>query len=653
MACGRSRGLGRPLTSVHTFRPGTSGGWRRIQFCRFRLLRFPTVSISVTGPQSGTTYYVGDSYVVTVIGPPNQPVTVNQTRASLVPNVTWQTNAQGVWSTSGTWTSSDVGTYTQTWSVAGVVASPTLRFSISQTSYTISGVVTMGGIPLPGVAIKRDGTAITATSSTGQYSLNVTPGSYLVAPFLAGYTFTPPSTPVTITTSSQTASFMVISGTVTGTPPAAPAPDPTPTPITPPVVSGSTQACGDISGTWTDAASDAFSLAQLGNAVSGSTTQPDARCGSVTWQITGQLNPDGTFTLTESNPNPPVDACGQTVQQSLTASATILNCSQLSETCISGSGSGCGGVAAASGGRLIRRSSLSIGKNPKGAAASTSTTWTRSSNPPGLQVTVDLNKGVVGAILSGRNKTGALTVKINGPQTTTLGQSNSAGPSTQEFSLKRTSLSPGQYSSVVANWDEISLNVPIGFNVLGPTRFSMYNTPAENLCTGTATPVYLFFFNTQGACAFDVGTLRSDFMTNTVLNGTGSSASYGLLKPFSATYLKNYCPLSTISGATSANTFVIGTPKTGTCNSIVASGVSLAVNPSPQTGGTWQCLDNVLLVNTSSDTVNSTMVVQDYCPACSGDFRGMNAHIDSYSANPTCGGHSATDYGNFTAIRLR
>lgn len=78
----------------------------------------PSVSLIVTGPQSGTVYYAGDSFTLTVTGgAANALVAVNG-----YPMGT--TGSSGYWSTSGSWPSSVIGSYTQTWYVAGVAAPP-------------------------------------------------------------------------------------------------------------------------------------------------------------------------------------------------------------------------------------------------------------------------------------------------------------------------------------------------------------------------------------------------------------------------------------------------------------------------------------------------------------------------------------------------
>lgn len=296
-----------------------------------------------------------------------------------------------------------------------------------------------------------------------------------------------------------------------------------------------------------------------------------------------------------------------------------------------------------------------------GGSGATST-WTRS-NPPGLQIIVDLYNDKVTAILSGQNKTGPLNISIVGAgQTTTLLNSSATSGSSVNSSLGRTSLNPGQYTAVVATWDDLSLTKPVSFKVLGSTRFSTYNVPVENSCSGTPTPVYIFE-NDTNSCLFYPATLMNDFTIATNENGTGLSKAYGLLRPWGTTWLAKYCPVPTGAGATQATTFVrVGSNvnnTVGSCNSNLSPGTSLATNPNPSPSNTaWTCNDNVLLVNTGNDQTDSVKVVQDYCPACSSGFGPPSwgntvAHIDTFSSYTSCSSHSASDYGNFTAIRLR
>jgi hypothetical protein len=88
----------------------------------------PSVVMVVPG-RSGTAYRVGDSFTLTVSGTPNRTVTVSQNGA---PDYTMgSTGGGGTWSTSGTFTSGNIGSYTQVWKVNGTAALPTLTFTVS------------------------------------------------------------------------------------------------------------------------------------------------------------------------------------------------------------------------------------------------------------------------------------------------------------------------------------------------------------------------------------------------------------------------------------------------------------------------------------------------------------------------------------------
>ena len=94
-------------------------------------------------------------------------------------------------------------------------------------AYAISGVVTSSGAPLPGVLLSLNGTATATTGATGSYSFGSLPdGTYSVAPSLAGYSFLPVSSSVTVAganvagsdfaaTPDATPTF-VLSGSVSG-----------------------------------------------------------------------------------------------------------------------------------------------------------------------------------------------------------------------------------------------------------------------------------------------------------------------------------------------------------------------------------------------------------------------------------------------------
>jgi hypothetical protein len=89
----------------------------------------PTAQLTVSGyTGSIMSFEVGDTFVLVITGPPNQPVTVAQNFGS--PGFVGYTNSQGVYSNSATWGASDPGSYNQTWYVGGVSAAPSLSFVV-------------------------------------------------------------------------------------------------------------------------------------------------------------------------------------------------------------------------------------------------------------------------------------------------------------------------------------------------------------------------------------------------------------------------------------------------------------------------------------------------------------------------------------------
>lgn len=133
-------------------------------------------------------------------------------------------------------------------------------------------------------------------------------------------------------------------------------------------------------------------------------------------------------------------------------------------------------------------------------------------------------------------------------------------------------------------------------------------------------------------------------MSQVVINGTEVSVSNGILKTWNVN--PGRCALP--SGASSSNTFYQVTSITGSCNTALSGGTSLATNPNPNPpNSTWECGDQVLLINSNNQN-NSTQVAQDYCPACS-----TPGHIGAFASSQACSVNLLADYGNFYAIRLR
>ena len=539
---------------------------------------------------------------------------------------------------------------------------------------TISGQVTAGLVGLPGVTVGLSGSSSssTVTDANGDYSLSATVGgSYTVTPQQGGaYTFSPPQGTFGSLACPATANFSVATFTELGSPGPEP-PASTPTAPTSSSTSNSGQDCSDLTGSWNDPNLGApgtggatWTISSMNGAFSGSLSGYDTGDGTcapvmITWAQLTVSESAGTFSLTASNPSPATFACNgnefeEPTTYSVSVSGTSCSVATPANYSVTWPSTGTSGAVQSR-----------IAQVPPALKQ-----WTRSSVPPGVQLTVTLydttpnstDDGSVSVVLSGtNNKAADLTVAIKGPAQTQLTHQSELGPGTYgNISLQRATLPAGQYGTVTATWGSFSLPVNVAFNVLGTTRFSQYNTTAEVSCTQPAVPVYVFINNTQGGCYGFFGTVKSDFLAYTVLNGSGLSADYGLVKPWAATWLKSNtpkvpdpCPVPPLPGLSANNTLVAVTQNTGQCYTMnMVAGTSLATYLGPlDSGSPWNCGDNVLLVDPNTGKANSVRVVQDRCPACVD-----GAHIDAYSANTSCDPHQNIDLtppsgGKFTAIR--
>ena len=99
-------------------------------------------------------------------------------------------------------------------------------------------------------------------------------------------------------------------------------------------------------------------------------------------------------------------------------------------------------------------------------------------------------------------------------------------------------------SASVAGSGTASGTMSVNFDVLGTYRHSQYNSPQESACTGTPGTAWVI---NLGICTFTQTTLKSDFISQVGINGSGISQSYGGLpntvfllsmdKPMFKTYL--------------------------------------------------------------------------------------------------------------------
>ena len=440
-------------------------------------------------------------------------------------------------------------------------------------------------------------------------------------------------------------------------------PTPTFTPP-PPVTSPKAQDCSDLSGTWSDpnivdpsGSAPTWSLLQDSNGgISGTLTgycdQTRRDSVKVVYNVYGNTS---SFNAYSTDPSGSV-----TCNNGMVYALNPVVVTGLSATC---SDAGVGAETA-----NPAPPGLGMGFAPAPPQQPPTTRWSRTSNPPGVTVTADIMSDQVLVSLDNPNKYADLSVSMNGYlsfgdsgpfQPVSLGAQTGVPGSSQpyQFSIGRAkSTMPYhvEYTSITATWGTLSASVPVGFGILGNTRFSQYNNPAETACGNPNTNAYVFY--PDRSCVFTKALLNGTFIHQADLNGTGttataynytSSATTHIIKPWRTTTLNSHgqflCGVPTDGSldSKSGNIFVAVAAVTGTCNSALADGISLAVYPSPKPPGAWSCGpdnksgDPVLLVDSGDNNV-TTKYAQDACPACIGDTRSGVSHIDTYSVSPAC-----------------
>jgi hypothetical protein len=268
-------------------------------------------------------------------------------------------------------------------------------------------------------------------------------------------------------------------------------------------------------------------------------------------------------------------------------------------------------------------------------------------------VTLDLNGSVL-------DTTGTLTFEFEDSsgskvsQTTTTYYQPANGVQAKFDRLK---IPKGTYPKLNVKWNTVSyrfganpvmhtvegsLTPSKPWNVLGVTRFSQYNTPAETQCVGS--PATVWKVDSVDTCNFEEVQLKSDFVSQVQLNGTGKSEGYGILKAGAATSLKKSCKGKFPDGADQNNSFVQVSSVTGACNKVLVPNDSIAMNPY---NPTWKCGNKFLLVTTPGDANKGTRTNQDKCPACTDD------HIDNYTDVEKCSAHEVGDLGKFWTVQTK
>lgn len=283
--------------------------------------------------------------------------------------------------------------------------------------------------------------------------------------------------------------------------------------------------------------------------------------------------------------------------------------------------------------------------------------WAR----PSISVTnANLDAGTVSFTLYGPSNlnlsaTVTFTMLGNAGKTFSYTTPDTYGPGTYTIPLPRTSIKKDMYKSISGTWNlagalgPSTFTPPAPWNVLGVVRYSQYNTPDEFSCSGASSTAWVVSSLTN--CTFINTTLDSDFQSQTAINGTGVSNSWGILKAAAASTLSKSCRNKFPAGATVGNSFVQVPSVTGACNTVLVSGSSTAVYPTPiASRSPLTCGAGTLLVDSQNNSYGNKSVA-DRCPACAGDFRNTEGHIDSYTSNPACGAHDIPDLGDYWTLK--
>jgi hypothetical protein len=179
------------------------------------------------------------------------------------------------------------------------------------------------------------------------------------------------------------------------------------------------------------------------------------------------------------------------------------------------------------------------------APVAPTTTWSRTSTPPGITVTVDLVTGKISTQLAGQ-KTSNLTVVVSnsqGQQMLSTPHASSQGGSSFSDTFRTRIQGGQQYGSVTATWDTASVTAPVSFFTIGYTHFTQYNTPYHSSCSGTPQPVFVIYKMDSQNCYYQTMMVVPQFASAVNLNGTGVYDSNGtntVLKAYAAG-AKNVC----------------------------------------------------------------------------------------------------------------
>jgi hypothetical protein len=274
-------------------------------------------------------------------------------------------------------------------------------------------------------------------------------------------------------------------------------------------------------------------------------------------------------------------------------------------------------------------------------------------------VNLESGKAIVDLNAASDSK-GTLTFEFTGAggvKSTQTTADEYSGGTGRGVTIDRPKIKKGKYNKVVVKWNlttmrygspvgvkhtlQATFTPPKAWNVLGIIRYSQYNVPVESECVGAQ--VKSFVVDSLTSCKFTATTFRSDFLSQTGINGTGTSTSYGFVKPGWNTNLATDCAGKFPKDATVDNSYLQMDGVYGSCGMTLTANVSVATRPK-------NCSSDQTLVDKSNVTYREKDS-DDTCPGCNKDFNGTDGHIDNFIDTPRCKPKDILDLGNYWTLR--
>jgi len=306
-----------------------------------------------------------------------------------------------------------------------------------------------------------------------------------------------------------------------------------------------------------------------------------------------------------------------------------------------------------------------------------------------------MNNNVTVKLTAPSGTTGDLTLSFTGTNTNgveiyvPLFSNLSTGSQTLELPFD--DVTPAIYTFANGTWNAMlpgtstaqsvkvpDYTLPTPWTYFRKIFYTQYNVPHESQCEGGNTGdtdawiVTTDVVKGKTICHFTPIKLNSQFIAATWMNGTGIDDGGDILKNAVAVNLgdNQICAGQYPRGAighsrADGNTFAIVSSVTGSCNTTLVAGQSVAM-PCTQIGNqcpvavlsgvkTLNCGDQLNLDDGDHTTV-STRTVDDKCPGCSdtapfsnvkSPMYGADGHIDAFSSNTSCNGRDVGTPGFF------